>query len=488
MRYLPKHNAKRMIHTGRRSALLVILAIMGLATRLPADEFTYIDRQGETQTVQARLLGSGEGFFALEQTDGQILLVPEGSIEKRTPADDPEPLDGDQVAAKLQTTFGGPQKALAYVEKPQVLIYILHEQTADRKEIARKTLLMKQAARFLKSMHNKFLNFVRENRLEVQPLKFPLVVLIFERDEDFEDYTREVTGNVGLSAGAIAGFFDQLTNFLVLRESECDTFEVPLHESIHQQVFNRQILQRLAPVPVWFNEGLATGFEGDGKTVRKGPGTVSERYSFLALNANTVTWEEIVRSDKSFQGDVLAGEAYGHAWGLHWLMIVKHRAKYSQYVKLLAQTAPFTKVDEDDRLENLESIFDCSIVELHREFEKSIQAALKRIKPKSNTYRLPLGADHQYASAGPIDRTQLFSLRVRPFSSVSPHETLLSSQAAQPSEDAAAITVRFHRDEPSAAEKATSRQPYRFDLNRMLQSDIDFSLPVEKRLRTSIDR
>ncbi len=475
-----------MCHISRHLVLPFVVVVAWTTSRLIADEFTYIDRQGETQSVQARLAGSGEGFFALEQTDGQILLVPEGAVEKRTPSDDPEPMDGDRLAAKLQSTFGGAERALAYVEKPQVLIYILHEPTSDRKEIARKTLLMKQAARFLKSMHNKFLNFVRENRLEAQPLKFPLVVLIFELDEDFEDYAREVTGNVGLSAGAIAGFFDQLTNYLVLRESECSTFEVPLHESIHQQVFNRQILQRLAPVPVWFNEGLATGFEGDGKTVRKGPGTVSERYSQLALNANTVTWEEIVRSDKSFQGDVLAGEAYGHAWGLHWLMVVKYRAKYSQYVKLLAQTAPFTKIDEDERLEHLESILDCSIVDLHREFEKSIQAALKRIKPKSNAVRLPLTSERQYASAMPVVHGQLFSLRDRPFSLVSPHETLLSSRTALPSGETAAETVvRFHQDDRASAEKTTIRQPYRFDLNRMLQSKIDFSLPVEKRLRPS---
>lgn len=442
--------------SAQRFAVGIVIWTISLACSVHADEFTYFDREGEKQTVTARLVGSDQGFFALEMADGQMLLVPEGTVEERVPGDDPEPLSADKVAATLTETFGGAEKVIIHVDHPHILVYIPHEPITDKRERVRKANLLKDADLYLHSMERKFSEHVRYYHLDDQPFRFPLITIIFETDEDFEDYTRTVTANEkGLSAGAIAGFYDSLSNYLVLRESECATFAVPLHESIHQQAFNRQIVQRMAPVPIWFHEGLANAFEGDGKTVKKGPKAVNDLYCQAALSAQAVTWDEIVRNDRSFQSEQTAGEAYGHAWALHWLLVVNHRKEYGRYVKYLSQLKPLEMVDERERVEQLETAIGSSVDDLYDEFLVRIRSVLKRINRRGSSLDRPTTSpETMFVGRGPRMPfiTRYASLRLPPTNS-------------------APVEVRQERESRAA----------RFDITRYQQSDVDFSVPVRKR-------
>jgi hypothetical protein len=87
-----------------------------------------------------------------------------------------------------------------------------------------------------------FLKFAESMDLPLHEPRHPLVLVIFELDEDFNKYVEEATGKGGLPPESILGFYWPVTNWLVVRMSSCDSFEVPLHEAIHQQVANR-ILQ-----------------------------------------------------------------------------------------------------------------------------------------------------------------------------------------------------------------------------------------------------
>lgn len=451
----------------------LLAAILFTATPSPGDEFTYFDAEGDTQTVHARLAGSDQGFFALELADGQLLLVAEGNIQKREAGADPEPLKAEAVAKNLAETFGGDDKVIAHVDDPHILVYIPQQQITDKKEKGRKVALLKDAAKYLYSMERKFSEHVKAYRLDDRPFRFPLITIIFEEDGDFEEYTRKVTSNTaGLSAGAIAGFYDALSNYLVLRESECATFEVPLHESIHQQVFNRQILQRMAPVPLWFHEGLANAFEGDGKTIKKGPRAVNERYCQQSLAAEQVTWDEVVRSDRTFQSDNTAGEAYGHAWGLHWLMVNNHRNEYSSYVKYLSQLKPLELVDETERVEQLEAIANTSVEKLHAEFLQKIRAALKKINRNGAAFDRRFDDVPRTAISETLFARHTPRVDRRP---ELPFTTLMSLRS--PPVESPPVKVRLRTDTP--AEQSAVRS----DLSRWLNSGIDFSVPVQQRWR-----
>ncbi len=139
--------------------------------------------------------------------------------------------------------------------------------------------------------------------------------------------------------------------------SECHTFETPLHEAIHQQVYNRGVLKRLAPLPAWYNEGIATGFEGNGDKITNGPVKVNSFYARIAVESSPIGWKDLVSADKAFRGDIFAGDAYMHAWSMHWLLLNNYRDEYTRYVKMLGQKEPLAEVSAEERLEEFKSSF-----------------------------------------------------------------------------------------------------------------------------------
>jgi len=358
----------------------VLLAALLLSPQARADRFTYTDKQGETVNVEARLAGSGQGMHALELDDGSIRLVPQRAVTKREVAEGPEPIDTNEMIERLTEKFGK-EKFRAYDRKPYVIGVVLAAPLPKSHE-SRVRGLLATAATFMRRVETNFMKYARNVRFPTKPPRFPLVLLIFESDDDFETYTKEVTGQRGISAQNIAGFYSGLSNWLSIRLTECSDFEVPLHEAIHQQVYNRHVLQRLGPTPAWFNEGIATGFEGDGTKISGNPTLLNARYALRANKAAAIDWANVVGDDKAFRGDVLAGDAYTHAWSLHWLLVTKYKVAYSNYVKTLAQQQALSKVTAEERTREFEEAFGKSVRELQQEFRQQLEIAIRKQKPK----------------------------------------------------------------------------------------------------------
>ncbi|MEO1993986.1 MAG: DUF1570 domain-containing protein, partial [Planctomycetaceae bacterium] len=262
------------------------------------DIFHYRNSTGDLVEIEARLAGSGQGAHALELSDGQFRIVPQAAVERRVIQAGPDPLGMDQMADRLQQKFGR-DRIRIHKQAPYLIGLILKSRIRQSEEL-RVRGFMKKTARFMKNVESVFMKFAKSARFPTTAPRFPMVTLVFESDRDFESYARVATGGRGISPGNIAGFYSALTNFLVLRLRECNTFETPLHEAIHQQVHNRNVVQRLAPVPVWFNEGLATGFEGNAQRIGIGPTKVSPRYAKPALRAGQLDWKTVIADDRAF--------------------------------------------------------------------------------------------------------------------------------------------------------------------------------------------
>jgi len=362
------------------SRVAAFLAVVSLASTARADVFTIKLESDETVKVSARHAGSGQDALALEFSDGALQIIPAAALVAREAKPDPTPVGHDELLQRLVTEFGA-DRTITEVDKPFVIVLIRESnRPLDPMAERRFKAVVKKAGQFFKGMQNSFLEFVKQVRVETTPVKYPLPAVIFESDRQFDAYTVAATQGQALSPQAISAFYDLLSNRLVIRLRECATFDTPLHEAVHQQVYNRGILQRLAPVPSWFNEGIATGFEGDGERVRSGPKVVSDRYGRLALRARVVSWQEIVANDRTFQGDVLAAEAYGHAWGLHWLLVTKYRSEYNQLVRTFAAKKPLELDRPDERLAEFEKIVGKSVDALQREFYNELPRAMARRK------------------------------------------------------------------------------------------------------------
>ena len=138
-------------------------------------------------------------------------------------------------------------------------------------------------------------------------------------------------------------------------------------------------MQRLAPVPSWFIEGVATGFEGNtDKISGKRPMQVNKLYTRGAIRAKTVNWDHVVADDAAFHGDVLAGEAYAHAWSIHWFLITKYRKQYIEYLDIISQKKSFDVDDAASRVEDFERVFGKPVGKLQSEFPTWLENAAKK--------------------------------------------------------------------------------------------------------------
>jgi hypothetical protein len=354
--------------------MALVASLIGSVSQ--ADQFTIVNDKGEEEVIDARLHGSDRYSHALELSTGEIRLVPIAAVKERTPGDDPTPVSPDELAAQLSERFGS-ELTRTHVEEPFVVAVVLTA-PLERANERQLTAFLRKAGRFMTSIETVFSRFGRDLQLDVEDSRFPLTVLIFESDEDFMAYAETVTGGRGLSAENIAGFYNGLTNWLTLRMSECHSFEVPLHEAIHQQVYNR-LLPRLAPIPTWFNEGIATGFESDGERIDTNPARISRRYAQQATaGASQVSWEDLIAGDEAFGGDVLAGDAYTQAWCLHWMLVTEHADAYREYVHSLAARDPLEENEDGQRLKAFESAFGVTVDSLRDDFGRLLEAGVRR--------------------------------------------------------------------------------------------------------------
>ncbi len=362
-----------------RWLLAFTLVFLGLpSTQVSADIFRVRLSTGGEEEIEARLAGTGQGAMALELADGQFRIVAEGAVVERKIQEGPQPLSGDEVARRLVERFGD-DLTFTLVKEPYVYVLVVGTPLPRASEARAKNFLQRVAS-FFKNVDHAFANFAKEAKLRVEAPTHLLPVLIFETQPDFEKYAQSITGGQGLSVGRISGFYSGITNMLAIRLAECRTFEVPLHEAIHQLSYNRNIFQRVSAVPHWFDEGLATGFEANQGKVSIGPTLVSPRYARQVRGANRVSFESILQNDQAFAGDVLAGEAYGRAWALHWLLVTKYRAQYGAYVRILAAKQTLAKEDPEQRLADFREAFGKTPAEVERDFRTTIEPAIKKQK------------------------------------------------------------------------------------------------------------
>lgn len=356
-------------------------AAAGLCTLLAsgvswADKFYYRDADGKPAELEASLVGSGQGIYVLETSDGRYHLVPRTAAEKRVAAPGPVPLDGSAMAARLEQEFTA-ERFRSYLQEPFVIGLVLGSPLPKTSEGSAKALL-RDVATFMKNVEGAFARYVRDARIEAPAPAHPVIVLIFETKDDFAKYAAAASSRDEDITQRVAGFYSKLTNILAIRLEECRTYETPLHEAIHQQVYVRKIFQRLAPIPTWFDEGLATGFEANAGKINVGPGKVSVRYANQAMEATQVKWDNLLADDAAFGNPALIDDAYGQAWGLHWLLVTRYKTEYAAYMRLLGQKKPLQEDSPQQRRADFQQALGDRLAEMQSQFRALLDAACRK--------------------------------------------------------------------------------------------------------------
>ncbi len=352
------------------------------AQNLQADVFTFVDESGKTVTLEAKLYGSGKSrgqmLHALLTPDGAIRLVSQGKIKKRELKAGPKPLTVKEMSEGLKKKFGE-EKFRFHLQSPFLVGVVLAAPLdgSERTERRVKTFLQK-AGRFMKNVDVIFENYSRKIGLKLSDYEYPMAMLIFESDDEFETYARETT-SLGDGVSNVLAYYSGISNNLILRMSECSSFETPLHEAIHLQTSNRGVVKRLAPIPAWFMEGIATGFEGKGDRINVSPERINTHYALHSGIAKLLNWSDVISHDQVFRGSVLSGDAYVHAWGIHWMLVTQHPKEYLKYVQMLSSKEPFEKISAKEQYDQFVNILKVRPESLQLKFKvELIEAILKR--------------------------------------------------------------------------------------------------------------
>jgi hypothetical protein len=314
-----------------------------LGLRLPAapplpggDRRVVVGHDDDSPTVARVYLEVGDHF---------VLLMPDGSLisrpQRKTPLTDRpfEPLDKKQLAKRLTS------ERFAGFRTRTTRRYLYVYNTSDAFAMA--------TSRILETMYTPLFNYCRRQKLPVADPPFPLVVIMFRTQEEFEKY-REVP------PGLVA-YYNGLSNHVVMFEQSKLAEVAPelafkqavstiAHEGVHQILHNIGVQQRLSRWPLWFSEGLAEYFaptEIDRRVRWKGVGLMNdlrlhELSEFYKSRQGRSTNGQLIR--QAIEANTLNSLGYATSWSLIHYLARFQRDEFRECLQAVSRIEPLQSV------------------------------------------------------------------------------------------------------------------------------------------------
>lgn len=357
---------------GGRRSLPRLLAAAALAGGLATAADQTVIETADGRRLAGRVVREAQdGSLLLEHDQGRYELLAPGEIRARTtdaePQTPPKPAElGRLLVADLPAGFE------VLTTKHYVICF------ATSREYA------KWCAAIFERLHDAFGNYWRRAGLEVTDPERPLVVVIYA---DKRSYEAGAAGDLGGAAGRVAGYYNLLSNRittydltgsdLLASERGRQPGQVGLeiltspaaaglvatlvHEATHQLAYTSGMHQRLAPVPLWVSEGIATYFETPDLTNARGwraVGVVNRpRLDHFLKTYHPGCIEAVVRDDEAFRSPDQAGDSYATAWALCHHLLQTRKPQFVDYLRGLAVKLPLDEDTPEQRLEAFRAAF-----------------------------------------------------------------------------------------------------------------------------------
>lgn len=242
----------------------------------------------------------------------------------------------------------------------------------------------KWAATLFERLHEAFGNYWRQAGLDLSAHEQPLPVVLFAARGDYQEIA---TRDLGRAADQIAGYFNMMTNRItsyditgtlglprsprgmgdrigsdiLARPEAAGLVSTLVHEATHQMVYNSGLARRLAPVPVWVNEGIAAVFETPdlrNPAGWRGIGLVNKpRLDRFRRSFEAGGLEPLIVGDERFRDPGTAIDAYAAAWALTWFLLETRRDQFVAYLRLQAAKQPLGADSPERRLEDFQTAF-----------------------------------------------------------------------------------------------------------------------------------
>lgn len=346
------------------------------------------------RSIEATVLAEAvDGGLLLELGDDRYVLANPGTIVSRRPLPHslatPTPRErGERIIAELPPGFE------LLITRHYIVCY---DTTRD---------YAKWSAALFERLHEAFRNFWSQAGLEVTGPSQPLVVVIFS---DKAAYEAHAADDLGAAAERVVGYYNLLSNHVTTFDlTETDGLARPggpststaarimaspaaaglvatlVHEATHQLAFNCGMHRRLAPVPLWVSEGIATYFEtpdlaSSGGWRGIGPPNRPRLDHFLAHHRSGDI-AAIIASDERFRAADAPLDAYAAAWALTRYLMEAKKREFVQYLRLQASKQPLAEDTPAARFREFEQTFGAPAEAVEREAVKSAARLQSRLR------------------------------------------------------------------------------------------------------------
>ena len=347
------------------------------------------------ERIEVRTAGDGrrlEGTVVVEAADGGLLLELD---DQRY-----ELLQPDRIAGRRPLPGGGPSDSPREVgrrvlgELPPGFQVHVTKHFVVCFDTSREYAVW--SAALFERLCDTFVTYWSNAGLELRRPGRPLIVVIFANRHDYEAFAAR---DLGAAADRVVGYYNLLTNRVttfdltrseglrtaggrpghkgaeILASPEAAGLVATLvHEATHQMAFNSGMHRRLAPVPVWLSEGVATCFETPDLARERGwagIGGVNQPRLEHYLKSYRAGWlREIVAADDPFRRAEEGLDAYARAWALTHFLMKTRRAALVDYLRAIAAKESCGTDTADRRLAEFETAFggtpDALEAEVHR--------------------------------------------------------------------------------------------------------------------------
>ncbi len=302
------------------------------------------------RTLEGRVVAkAADGGMLLELDDQRLEVVKPGSVRSRRTLAEPNALADPKALGRRIVR-----------ELPAGFTFLVTEHYVVCHDTPRP--YAEWCAALFERLHAAFLAHWEKAGLEIRAPEEPLVVVIFADRARYETFA---AADLGAAKGRVGGYYDtrsnRITTFdltrseslaripansaaraglqILSRPEAAGLVSTLVHEATHQMAFNSGLHRRMAPVPVWVAEGMATYCERGWKEIGEINKPLLDR--FLSGQGEG-DFDTIVVDDAPFRDVEKMPMAYARAWALTAFLARSRPEQYARYMAGIAAKPPLS--------------------------------------------------------------------------------------------------------------------------------------------------
>lgn len=330
----------------------------------------------------------GKGMVALEDQMGRIHLLAEKDVSQIAPLDIPfESFNKKRIIDELEKEFG---KEFQTYSTPHFII--IHHTSNS---------YAAWCGKLFETLYSAFEKYQSRKGFNLHHTELPMIAVVLGSKSEFEKYAaKDAPG-----AENIVAYYHRMNNRIVLydlsgfessamakkrslrsidailsRPQAAYMVATIIHEATHQISFNRKMLLRSGPFPLWLSEGLSMYFETPDVDAKRGWSSRGidrpNNYRLKTFNRYILTqkpakpFQNVIQQEAFLENP---NNSYAVSWALFYYLNEKYPKELVKYQEFLQKKIPFTFYPPEERLADFEKFFGNDWNQFYKDFSRFFQ-------------------------------------------------------------------------------------------------------------------